>query len=125
MTSKEFADLRKKLKKTQQQISELLGTSVKAVRSYEQGWRTIPTHVERQMFFLVSQMNKPSREKTPCWILKKCPENRKKRCPAWEFQTGELCWFINGTICEGVVRKNWNEKMKLCRSCEVLMAQIT
>jgi hypothetical protein len=42
------------------------------------------------------------------------------QCPAWEFQAGKLCWFINGTICEGEVQQNWQEKMKICRECEVL-----
>ena len=36
--------------------------------------------------------------------------------PAWEFQTGDLCWMINGTICDGSVQSNWYEKMKTCRS---------
>jgi hypothetical protein len=31
-----------------------------------------------------------------------------------------LCWFINGTICEGTVQRDWNKKMKMCRDCEVL-----
>ena len=55
----------------------------------------------------------------PCWVIKKCPSELKKQCPAWEFQAGRLCWFINGTICEGTVQKNWQEKMKICRGCEV------
>ncbi len=55
MDSKEFKKLRKKLNKTQKQIARLLGVSVKAVHSYEQSWRNIPTHVERQMFFFAIQ----------------------------------------------------------------------
>ena len=124
MNNREFSDLRKRFKKTQQQMSQLLGLSVKAVRSYEQGWRTIPTHVERQMLFLVTQMNKQPKEQEPCWLLKNCPTERKTLCPAWEFQSGDLCWFINGTNCEGTVHKNWKEKMKVCRSCEVLTSQL-
>ena len=124
MNSKEFSGLRKKLNKTQRQLAQLLGTSIKAVHSYEQGWRTIPTHVERQMLFLVTRINKQSKEHKPCWRLKKCPAERKELCPAWEFQSGNLCWFINGTICEGTVHKSWKEKMKVCRSCEVLTSQL-
>ena len=56
MDNKEFAAFRKALKKTQKQIAELLGTSIKAVHSYEQGWRKVPAHVERQLFFLVSRL---------------------------------------------------------------------
>ena len=120
MDSTTFLELRKRLDKTQKQVAELLGTSLKAVHSYEQGWRSVPAHVERQLYFLVSRRRGVYKERQPCWIIKECPLERKKQCPAWEFQAGRLCWFINGTICEGVVQKNWSEKMKTCRSCEVL-----
>ena len=118
MEGKEFARLRKRLNKTQAQMAQLLGTSVKAVHSYEQGWRRVPPHVERQLFFLVAIKGDRKRQK-PCWVTKKCPPEQKKQCPAWEFQAGGLCWFVSGTICEGVVQKDWHEKMKMCRSCEV------
>jgi hypothetical protein len=119
MDNKEFARLRKKLDKTQKKMAQLLGVSIKAVHSYEQGWRSIPAHAERQMLFLVSNMRGSSKVNKPCWIIKKCPPKKKKECPAWEFKSGKLCWFINGTICDGIVYKDWKEKMKSCRSCEV------
>jgi hypothetical protein len=121
MDSKEFSYIRKKLIKTQKQMAQLLGTSVKAVHSYEQGWRTVPPYVERQIFFLVSRMRGGKKAQKPCWVIKHCPNEIKKQCPAWEFKAGMLCWFINGTICEGTVHKNWKEKMKICRECEVLI----
>lgn len=120
MDSKEFTKTRKTLHKTQKQMAELLGTSVKAVHSYEQGWRKVPGHVERQVFFLVSRKRDNASQQKPCWTIKKCPAERKKKCPAWEFQAGHFCWFINGTICEGVVQVDWSKKMKMCRNCEVL-----
>ena len=120
MDSKEFMSIRKRLNKTQKQMGQLLGTSVKAIHSYEQGWRAIPVHAQRQIYFLLSRVYGNSEEKEACWVIKKCPFERKMRCPAWEFQGGDICWFINGTICEGVVQKDWREKMKVCKSCEVL-----
>lgn len=121
MDSKEFLTARKKLNKTQKQLAELLGTSIKAIHSYEQGWRSVPAHVERQIFFLLSRRREnDNKGPKPCWVIKKCPPSRKKNCPAWEFRAGKLCWFINGTICECTVQKNWQEKMKICRSCEIL-----
>ncbi len=119
MKRTEFKSIRKKLKKTQKQMSQLLGISIKAIHSYEQGWRSIPVSVERQLFFLLSRIRTHTAKKKNCWTIKKCPAERKKKCPAWEFKSGKLCWFINGTICEGVNRKNWQEKMKICRTCEV------
>src|SRR5210317_853678 len=119
MDSDEFKSFRQKLNKTQKQMSQLLGTSLKAIHSYEQGWRAIPPSVERQMFFLVSRLSSNPNAKKPCWRIKKCAAEQKKQCPAWEFKSGNLCWFINGTICEGSTHKNWEDKMKVCRSCEV------
>ena len=119
MDANEFKSYRKKLNKTQKQLSQLLGTSLKAIHSYEQGWRTIPPAVERQLFFLVSRISNSPNANKPCWRIKKCNAEQKKQCPAWEFKSGNLCWFINGTICDGGVHKNWKEKMKVCHSCEV------
>jgi len=100
MDNKEFVHFRKKLNKTQKQMAQLLGTSLKAVHSYEQGWRSIPPSAERHMFFLVSRIAENRKRKKPCWIIKKCSRDQRKQCPAWEFKAGDLCWFINGTICE-------------------------
>jgi hypothetical protein len=124
MDKKEFKYFRNKLNKTQKQMAELLGTSLKAVHSYEQGWRTVPTHVERQVFFLASRFEGRSKSRKSCWTVKKCPPDQKRQCPAWEFSSGDLCWFINGTICDGIAQKDWKEKMKICRSCQVFNSMI-
>lgn len=101
-------------------MATLLGTSLKAVHSYEQGWRTIPVHAERQMLFLYLRRRDASLKPQACWKIKRCPAKRRKLCPAWEFRSGTLCWFISGTICEGSVQKDWHEKIAFCRNCEVL-----
>jgi DNA-binding XRE family transcriptional regulator len=119
MNKDEFKKYRSRLHKTQKQMAELLGTSLKAIHSYEQGWRSVPVHVERQIFFLLSRLEQKGKKQKPCWIVKNCPPQQKRICPAWEFGSGDLCWFINGTICEGISQKDWKEKMKICRSCEV------
>ena len=119
MDKNEFKSFRKKLDKTQKEMAQLLGTSLKAIHSYEQGWRTIPPAVERQTYFLASRKHKSLNGSNPCWKIKDCPPARKKQCPAWEFKSGNLCWFINGTICDGEIHGTWNEKMKICRTCDV------
>jgi hypothetical protein len=43
-----FVGIRRHLGKTQEQMSQILGLSLKAIQSFEQGWRNIPVHVERQ-----------------------------------------------------------------------------
>jgi hypothetical protein len=116
----EFVEVRTKLDKTQKEMSQLLGVSVKAIYSYEQGWRSIPTHVERQMFFLLSRKRGIRDPAKPCWVIKKCPPKRRKECPAYEYNAGKFCWLVNGTICECKAQKNWKEKMKICRECAVM-----
>lgn len=121
MTRNDFLRARKKLGKTQKQLAELLGSSIKAIHSYEQGWRSVPPHVERQIYFLLSRhRDGENKGPRPCWLIKNCPTERRNSCPAWEFRAGKLCWFINGTICECQAQKNWQEKMKICCKCEVL-----
>jgi len=119
MDKEQFINLRKRLEKTQKEMAQLLGTSLKAIHSYEQGWRSVPVHAERQILFLFSRRRENKQRLRDCWKAKKCPTDLKRRCPAWEFQAGKFCWHINGTICEGTVQKNWNEKMKICRKCEI------
>jgi DNA-binding XRE family transcriptional regulator len=115
----EFSLIRRNLGKTQSQISELLGTSLKAIQSFEQGWRNIPVHIERQVLFLFAMKRDRDRKQKPCWVIKKCPIKTRKTCPAWEFHGGHLCWFINGTICHGHAQESWREKMESCRKCQV------
>ena len=120
MDSREFVNLRQTLDKTQRQIANLLGISLKAVCSYEQGWRSIPTHVERQLYFLLSRKVQQQQVNTNCWELRNCPEEKKLKCPAWEFHSGQFCWFINGTLWQGADYRSWEKKMELCKTCEVM-----
>jgi len=115
----EFSFIRHQLVKTQSQMAELLGTSLKAMQSFEQEWRNIPVHIERQMLFLFAMKRNRDRKQKPCWVIKKCPMKIRKTCPAWEFHGGHLCWFINGTICHGQAQASWSEKMQSCRKCTV------
>lgn len=124
MNDKQFSAIRKKLQKTQKQMAQLLGTSMKAIHSYEQGWRSIPVHVERQLYFLLFRKLSNGNAVEPCWAQRDCPQALREQCPAWEFATGDLCWFINGTICDGAVHASWKEKMKLCRSCDVFRSTL-
>ncbi|MFH1563384.1 MAG: Cache 3/Cache 2 fusion domain-containing protein [Nitrospirota bacterium] len=51
----------------------------------------------------------------PCWKMKKC---EKKECLV--YGKGDYsCWYVAGTMCEGVVQGTYAEKIKDCRKCEV------
>ena len=124
MKKEEFTAIREKINKTQKELGQLLGLSIKAIQSYEQGWREIPVYVERHLFYLLYISQRSKSEKKFCWEIRKCPPEQKKACPAWEFGIGHLCWFINGTICYGDVQASWKNKMILCRACEVFQELI-
>jgi hypothetical protein len=82
MENNKFLRARKRLGKTQKQMIGLLGTSLKVVQSYEQGWRTIPEDAERQIYFLLSMKRENKGNQKPCWVIKKCPPERKMECLA-------------------------------------------
>lgn len=125
MDRKEFTAIRRYLGKTQSQMAQLLGTSLKAMQSFEQGWRKVPVHIERQLFLLTAQkFSVPGRKKQNCWTAQVCPRESRRTCPAWEYQLGHLCWFINGTVCRGEVQKNWQTKMTSCRTCDVFKSMM-
>jgi transcriptional regulator with XRE-family HTH domain len=123
MNSKEFLALRQRLQKTQKEMSQLMGISVRAVQSFEQGWRKVPTHVERQMLFL-SALKKGLENMRPCWEMRGCSLEVRQACPALEFSVGQLCWFISGTLCEGKAQRSWAQKIRICRKCRVFAANV-
>jgi DNA-binding XRE family transcriptional regulator len=120
MNASDFTAIRKKLDKTQRDLAALLGVSQKAVCSYEQGWRSIPTHVERQLIFLLACKKSRHQLSINCWDIKKCPDEKKYSCPAWEFDSGRFCWFINGTRCDNRRQSNWSDKLQICQNCEMM-----
>ena len=119
MESKEFSRIRHVLGRTQDQIARLLCVSPKAVQSFEQGWRHVPIHIEREMLILLSLKKSADRSAQPCWEIKNCPDEWRNNCIVWELQVMHFCWYFNGTYCQGQIRKSWNEKIQLCRECEV------
>jgi len=125
MNKKEFSKIRHHFEKSQLQISQLLGVSLKAVQSFEQGWRKIPVHVERQLLFLLALKQNSHRKVKPCWELLKCPKETRIHCPAWEFKAGHYCWCISGTICRGKVQDSWQKKMNICTRCKVFQKTVS
>jgi DNA-binding XRE family transcriptional regulator len=120
MDKQRFAKIRAYLGKTQKQMAQLMGISTKAISSLEQGWRNITPHIERQIYFLLSRKTiMEGKISADCWEVRQCPEDKRQKCPAWEFSCGQLCWFINGTICNGETQVNWQKKMNMCKQCEV------
>jgi DNA-binding XRE family transcriptional regulator len=119
MDSREFSDIRHYLGKSQNQLALLLCVSLKSIESFEQGWRNIPVHVERQLLFLLWSERARPRDKIHCWERNGCPAAWRKTCPAYQSKDGQPCWFINGTFVRGIFQKTWAKKMEMCRQCPV------
>jgi hypothetical protein len=124
MDKSEFRSLRKKLHRTQKETARLLGVSLKAVHSYEQGWRVVPPAVERHLFFLISRAT-PAGPLPPCWDTRQCPPERRAECPAAQLNSGDVCWMVNGTLCDGTDQGSWKSKMSMCRTCRVFKSRVT
>lgn len=124
LDAKEFVSLRKRLQRTQREMAQLLGTTLRAMQSFEQGWRKVPVYIERQLLFLWALKKRGERDVLPCWKIRGCPSQTRRSCPAWEFEAGYLCWFINGMICRGKPQESWSRKMEICRECGVFAANM-
>jgi transcriptional regulator with XRE-family HTH domain len=100
MSGPEFSRLRASLGKSQRELAGILGLSLKAIESYEQGWRNVPAHVERLLYFLLFKLNEDEIEaEEPCWESKACSDERRSKCVAYVAKEGRFCWFFTGRLC--------------------------
>lgn len=121
MDKTEFIEKRKTLGKTQSQLARILCLSTKTIQSFEQGWRNIPVHVEREILLLemLKQNSEGNQPQRACWEMTGCPAGWRKSCIVGELGVKGLCWYLNGTFCRGEYHRNWEEKIAVCRECEV------
>lgn len=127
MDKEEFAQARHTLGKSQSQLAKILCLSSKSIQSFEQGWRKIPTHVEREILLLLmlKENARNNRELEACWEIADCSDEWRKMCIVGELGAKEFCWYLNGTFCHGEYKKNWNDKISVCRECEVFKSMIS
>ncbi len=115
-----FAATRSLLGRSQRELAELLGLSLKAVESYEQGWRSVPSNVERMLYYLLFKLNQKAFEaEFPCWAATSCPEERRGHCVAYVAQEGHFCWFFTGGLCASA--KASGEGERHCYRCAVFI----
>jgi DNA-binding transcriptional regulator YiaG len=117
MDGRAFARCRALMKRSQRELADILGVSLKAVESYEQGWRRVPANIERILYFLLFKLNEASMEgEEPCWVLRSCSEADRKGCAAYLAREGHYCWFFTGRLCAACKKSGGIET---CYSCEV------
>lgn len=113
--------LRLEMGMTQRQFSEALGISLRALHSYEQGWRTVPSSVERLLLlYWIVHRNGWRLNSVHCWELKECDAECRQRCYAHITGQGHLCWLLTGTMCGGERTGSWVAKRERCSRCEVM-----
>jgi DNA-binding XRE family transcriptional regulator len=113
-------DVRKVLGRSQAELAELLGASVRAVQSYEQGWRPCPPYVQKLSGLLLLLHYSHGRRLKPCYRVMKCPAQVQETCPGKNLGDGQLCWMVTGTHCRGKKQKNWQTKIAACLKCPVI-----
>jgi len=103
---------------TQADLARTLRVSVRAVQSYEQGWRTLPAPLAIQLLTLLAVHKGHAEHGQPCWELAKCPAGARGECPSFHLAGGRFCWLIAGDTCCGRVPKKGDTTLP-CLSCPV------
>ncbi len=63
----------------------LLGTSIRVLQSFEQGWRHISHYGERQALFLLAARKEVQRQLGALLENQTLPAKVRETCPAWQF----------------------------------------
>ncbi len=118
MEKKEFVKIRKKLKRTQMGMADLLGVSKKTIESYEQGLRNIPNNMSRITYYLLFKLNMNKLDESElCWNKNKCPMHIREKCIAWTAKEGFFCWFLNLKTCL-LRRLDPKDECETCFECD-------
>jgi DNA-binding XRE family transcriptional regulator len=117
-----FRSARRQFGVTQAHLAAALGTSLKTIQSYEQGWRHIPTRVLTQLLVLLAIYRRRELGAVPCWKLKHCPSEVRRTCASYTLGDGQLCWFVTaGGGCGGCAGSGRRkDSMPPCLGCEVV-----
>ncbi len=106
---------------TQNDLASYLGVSLRAVQSYEQGWRETPSYVQRAAALLLYlRWRKAHRRLLPCWEVRKCSPSAKADCPTFQFRAGDLCWLFPRASHNGHKGLCNDEKLEDCKRCRVM-----
>ena len=110
--------IRAQLSMTQTKVAQALGISVRAIQSYEQGWREVPTHILVQLLVLAAAYRSSSPERKACWKITGCLPEIQRKCPC-RCTDGRLCWLVSGRMCAGHTSNKCND-LTTCLKCQVV-----
>ncbi|MDO8588018.1 MAG: helix-turn-helix transcriptional regulator [Armatimonadota bacterium] len=117
--------IRAELGLSQSALAALAGVSMRAIQSYEQGWRQPSEMVERQLLLLlVAHRNGDQLARARCWEAKECPPGVRDHCIAYLTRQGHLCWFLTGTMCQVGKLQRWDQKLQMCLACSFMQSML-
>ena len=112
------AAVRRALGMTQTEFADVLGVSARAVQSYEQGWREIPSSARLHMFAVLAAARRSTLGDVPCWEVTGCPESTRRTCRSHRLNGGLFCWLVAGRACGR--RCGRSERQRMCLDCPVI-----
>ena len=110
--------IREKLGLSQAELAALVGFSVRAIQSCEQGWRQPSPALEKMVLLLyAAELHGPDFGRDRCWEVMNCAPETRDACIAYRSRQGHLCWFLTGTLCHGQRMGDWQHKRAVCSEC--------
>lgn len=110
--------------RTQVEVASALGVSVKAIQSYEQGWRNVPVRVMIQLLVLLALYRKHTMDDVPCWEIRKCSPAQRESCTSFTVGRGQFCWFVGSKDCRPKGVENSGPVLH-CMECPVVQRLLT
>jgi DNA-binding transcriptional regulator YiaG len=109
--------IRGELGLSQAALARLVGVSVRAVQSCEQGWRRPGVLEKAALLLLMAHRRGGHIPSLRCWEVMSCPPERHTQCITYRSGQGHLCWFLSGTMCTGSEARDWDQKRGICMHC--------
>ena len=110
--------IRRSLGLTQAAVARSLGVSIRAIQSYEQGWRETPQAVMIQLLVLAAAYRSAALDGKPCWEVTGCSATQQKKCPC-RLTGGQLCWLVSGRKCAAAAKSEAGS-LQPCLDCAVV-----
>lgn len=128
MPDLDLRTIRERLGLTQTEFAAMLGFSVRAIQSCEQGWRQPSPALERMALLLyMARQQGAEFGRLPCWEVMCCPAEIRETCVAYQTGQGHLCWFLTGNVAcaRREQLRGWGEKKEMCFGCPFFRFMLT
>lgn len=115
--------IRETLGRSQAEMACLLGVSTRSIQSYEQGWRAVPSYIQKLAgVMLYIRWRQTQASVAPCWKIRHCDPKSLKKCHVYQSQAGDFCWITCGDLCFGKEGSDrpWLRKIVECQKCPVM-----